>query len=84
MNDFLLFINDLRYRFPVHLEIYYSRFMDWCIKVYKKDCADDYPGSPRSGTDAILCDVQSGDMELAFAKAHVAVKEWLIEYDGGY
>lgn len=25
-----------------------------------------------------------GDMELCFAKAHVALKEWLLENEGGY
>ena len=84
MTDFLLFINDLKGRFPVHVDIYYSKILDWCIRVEKVGCASDYPDSPHRGDDAILCDVQSIDMELAFAKAHVAVKEWLSEYDGGY
>lgn len=84
MNDFLLFIDDLASRFPVHVEIYYSYIMDWCIKVYRKGAADDYPESMRIGNDAILCDVQDCDMQLAFAKAHVCVKEWLLKNNGGY
>ena len=84
MSDFLTFIDDLSRRFPVHLEIYYSNIMDWCITVYKKGCAEDYPNAPHNGNDVIICDVQSNDMELCFAKAHVEVKEWLLEFNGGY
>jgi len=84
MEDFLIFVNKLRVRFPVHVEIYYSKIMDWCIKVYKKGCAEMYPESKHSEEDAIIVDVQDNDMELAFAKAHVAIKEWLMSNNGGY
>ena len=84
MSDFLLFIDDLRRRFPVHVEIYYSKIMDWCITVQKKGCADQYPKSVRIKEDAVLCAVQNSDIALAFAQAHVAVKEWLMENEGGY
>lgn len=84
MNDFLLFVNELSKCFPVHVEIYYSKTMDWIISVYKKGCADDYPNSKRSGDDAIICSVQSSDMEYCFAKAHVELKDWLLENNGGY
>ena len=84
MSDFLRFVDDLRRRFPVHVEIYYSKIMDWCIRITKVGCASDYPESPHDGDDVILCDVQDLDMELAFAKAHVALKQWLSDFDGGY
>ena len=84
MSDFLRFINDLRKRFPIHVEIYYSKIMDWCIRITKVGCASDYPESPHDGDDTVLCNVQDLDMELAFAKAHVELKEWLSDYDGGY
>ena len=85
MSDFLLFIDDLAGRFPVHVEIYYSHIMDWCIKVYKKGAADEYPESMRdAANNAILCHVQDNDLQLAFARAHVCVKEWLLENNGGY
>lgn len=84
MNDFLKFIDDLRRSFPVHLEIYYSKIMDWNITVYKKGCADEYPQSPHDGKDAIMCKVQNADMEYCFAKAHSDLKDWLNEYNGGY
>lgn len=84
MSDFLRFVNDLSKRFPIHVEIYYSKIMDWCIRISRLGCASDYPDSPHDGDDAVLCNVQDLDMELAFAKAHVEIKEWLSEYDGGY
>ena len=84
MTEFLLFMNDLKDSFPFHLEIYYSKVMDWCITVTKKNCANEYPNSPRIGNDAVIASVQENDMQLCFAKAHVAVKEWLIENNGGY
>ena len=84
MAEFLKFVDDLTKRFPVHVSIYYSKIMDWCIKVTKVGCASDYPDSPHEGDDAILCDVQDLDMELAFAKAQVMLKIWLSGFDGGY
>lgn len=84
MAEFLKFVDDLTKRFPVHVSIYYSKIMDWCIKVTKVGCASDYPGSRREGADAILCDVQSCDIELAFAKAQLMLKDWLLVFDGGY
>ena len=87
MNDFLTFFRELVNGYPLHMEIYYSKIMDWCITIYKEGCAKDYPGTPTCGesnNSALLCQVQDGDMELCFAKAHVALKEWLLEYEGGY
>ena len=84
MNDFLYFVDLLAHRFPIHLVIYYSKVMDWCIKITKVGCAPDYPDTPHEGNDAILVNVQDADMELCFAKAHVVLKEWLSENDGGY
>ncbi len=84
MNDFLLFIDDLRRRFPIHVEIYYSKIMDWNIKVYRKGMAGDYPQSTRDGNDAVICNVQDNDMKLCFAKAHAGVKAWLCLFEGGY
>ena len=36
MNDFLKFFNEKKNDFPMHLEIYYSKIMDWCISITKK------------------------------------------------
>jgi|GEM_PF-852150 hypothetical protein len=84
MNEFLKFFDEKRQVFPMHLEIYYSKIMDWCIRIWKEGMAKDYPGSLTSGDDAVLVQVNSTDMELCFAMAHVALKEWLFEHDGGY
>lgn len=84
MQDFLKFFDEKAQDFPMHLEITYSKICDWCISIYKKGCAEDYPNSKRIGNDAIVVSVQDCDMELCFAKAHVALKEWLLEYNSGY
>ena len=84
MYDFLKFVDDLCDRFPIHVEIYYSKTLDWWIRIYKKGCASDYPTSDHIGDDALLVQVQDCDMELAFAKAHVQLKGWLSEFRGGY
>ena len=32
----------------------------------------------------IIVNESDCDMELCFAKAHVGLKEWLLEFNGGY
>lgn len=77
MDDFLHFFDKKVHGYPMHLEIYYSKIMDWCINIYKKGCGE-------NGKDLEIVGVQDGDMQLCFAKAHVALKEWLSENEGGY
>lgn len=77
MSDFLRFFDKKAEIYPMHLEVYYSKIMDWCIVIYKKCYGE-------NGEDLLICDVQDCDMELCFAKAHVALKEWLLENEGGY
>lgn len=84
MNDFLLFFNDLVHRFPLHLEIIYNKTCDWNILIYKKDMAQDYPNTKHDENDVIVVYESDGDMELCFAKAHVALKEWMNEFNDGY
>ena len=84
MNEFLKFFDEKASSFPMHMEIYYSKTMDWCITIEKWGCADEYPKSQSDVDDAVLCKVQDSDMELCFAKAYVALKEWLREFTGGY
>lgn len=85
MTEFLNFMDELSGRFPFHMEIYYSKIMDWCITVYKKGCASDYPNSESDNEgNAIICREQDPDMALCFAKAHIAVKNWLLTNEGGY
>lgn len=84
MNDFLKFFDDKAKDFPMHLEITYSKICDWNILIYKKGCAEDYPEARHDGEDVIIVDESDCDMELCFAKAHVGLKEWLLEFNGGY
>lgn len=77
MSEFLRFFNDKAKDYPMHLEITYSKICDWCIYVYKKGCGE-------NGSDLKITYVQDCDMELAFAKAQVEIKEWLSENNGGY
>ena len=84
MSDFLRFLNEILKDFPMHIEISYNKTCDWGIYIYKKRCAQDYPNSESYDEDAIVVNVQDGDMELCFARAYVALKEWLSENNGGY
>lgn len=59
----------------MRLKIGYSKTCDWTIHVWKK-LSD-------TETREILYEY-SADMELCFAKAHVALKEWLLKCEGGY
>lgn len=68
----------------MHLEIGYNKTVDWCIYIYKQGCADKYPDSQKNGNDAVIVNVQDSDIELCFARAHIALKEWLLENEGGY
>ena len=77
MADFLRFFDDIVKRFPMHLEITYSKVTDWSIRIYRKGCADD-------GADDVIVKVQHCDMELCFAMAHVELKNWLLNTVGGY
>lgn len=57
MSDFLEFYAHLTKRFPLHLEIYQSRIMDWCIEITKKGCAEETgqgKNKPATSAAAIL------------------------------
>lgn len=84
MNDFLKFFDNKAKDFPMHLKITYSKICDWNILIYKSGCADYYPEAKCNGGDVIIVNESSCDMELCFAKAHVKLKEWLLEFNGGY
>lgn len=77
MQEFMQFFNSKTKDYPMYLEIYYSKVMDWCIHVYKKGCGD-------NESDLEILSIQESDMELCFAKAQVELKEWLLEHEGGY
>lgn len=73
MNEFIKFFDEKVHDYPMHLEIYYSKIMDWTIRVYKK-----------MDKDIEIVNIQDCDVELAFAKAQVQLKEWLVDNEGGY
>ncbi|WP_321024714.1 hypothetical protein [Eisenbergiella porci] len=77
MQEFLKFFDEKVDSYPMHMEIYYSKIMDWCIHVYKKGCGN-------NGKDLEIVNVQGGDMDLCFAEAQVSLKNWLLENEGGY
>lgn len=77
MSEFLKFFDNKVKDYPMHMEIHYSKIMDWCICIYKKGCG-------RNNGDLEIISVQDCDMELCFAKAQVELKEWLLENQGGY
>lgn len=84
MDDFLEFLEKKLRDFPMHVDIRYNKICDWSIYIYKKGCASDYPDSEKDGNDAVIVNVQGGDMKLCFAKAQVVLKEWFSENEGGY
>lgn len=84
MNEFLKFFDEKARDFPMHMEIYYSKIMDWSIKVWKEGCKSDYPDAMFSGDDVIILHVQDHDLELCFAEAQVRLKNWLRMHTGGY
>jgi hypothetical protein len=75
MDDFLKFFDEKSKTYPMHLEIEYNKTCDWSIFAWRK--------MSETETRKILY-VESPDMELCFAKAHVALKEWLLKCEGGY
>lgn len=77
MYEFLKFFDEYATNHPTHLEIQYSKTLDWVICIWKKGCGE-------NGDDLVLVNESGPDVELVFAKAHVALKEWLAEYEGGY
>ena len=73
MTDFLKFFESVVENYPLHMEIYYSKTMDWCIDIWKA-----------MDEKVQVVYVSGNDVELVFAKAHVELKEWLLENEGGY
>lgn len=76
MDDFLRFFEDIRTRVPMHIEIGYSSVVDWMIVIYE--------GRSYAESQKEIVNVQNCDMELCFAQAQVALKEWLMKEYGGY
>lgn len=60
-----------------HFELTYSSICDWMIRIYKSKCND-------NGKDLIIFEDQNIDCLYLISKAEVALKDWLIENNGGY
>lgn len=76
MNEFLNFYNRIKNTHPWSLTIYHSSISDWVITIGYKTT------HVKNGEEII--NVQNCDMEYAFAKAQIELKEWLLNNEGGY
>lgn len=61
----------------MHIELYYSKNVDWCLRIYKKGCGE-------NGADIEICNEQGCDLSYILAKGEVSLKEWLLENNRGY
>lgn len=79
-NDMTSFdnIKKLILKYPKwHLEISYCSICDWMVDLRKRGYNDD-------GSDLVVYSGQDVDINLLMCKCEVALKEWLIENNGGY
>ena len=77
MNPFLELYERLYYMRGWNLEIYHSSIVEWNIRIgYKSACI-------KHGEYVIQVE-GAVDMDYAFAKAEVLLKDWLMENEGGY
>lgn len=76
VEEFLRFYNSKSYDRGWKLEVYHSSIMDWCITVGYK--------TTHSKHGEKIIHVQHCDIDYAFAKAQVEIKEWLSDNEGGY
>lgn len=71
-------IKELIIKYPKwHFSVNYSSICDWIVDLRKKGYNDD-------GSDLIVFSEQNPDINLLMCKCEVALKEWLIENQGGY
>lgn len=68
---------DLVESHTMHLDLSYSKNIDWWLRVYKKGCG-------KNGRDIMICEIQDCDLSYVLDKGSVMVKEWLVEHKGGY
>lgn len=76
MSDFLRFYDNIKHGHGWALYIYHTSIADWCITLGYK--------MTHSKHGEEIFSIQDCDMELAFAKAQIALKEHLMESEGGY
>ena len=78
--EFYNFFDEVQDYGSMHLKVYYSHIMDWCIYIDKRGCADDYPNERKKGSDSVVVDVQSGDNATACVMAHGELLRWMKKY----
>lgn len=77
MYEFISYFDDIVHTYPMHFDLYYSKTWDWKLDIWKKGCDE-------NGKDLVIFSGQDTDVDLLIAKAHVALKEHLLEVKGGY
>ena len=77
MDDFLKFFAEKTKHYPMCFSLSYSKSCYWCLRIWREKCVDDW-------FDEEVCYIEHCDIELIFAKAHVALKEFLLKKEGGY
>lgn len=61
----------------MHFDLYYSKTMDWYLRVWKKGCGE-------NGEDLVIIDEQNTDLSFLLATGEYELKNWLLENNGGY
>ena len=76
---FFQFFDHVRIITPLHLDIYYSKNLDYVVKIWKKGYNED-------GSDLEICNVQSFDIDYALTKAKLMLMDYMLNKDpaGGY
>lgn len=76
MESFLKWFDEIADNYGFAMDIRYSSVVDWSITIGYK--------YTHQNKDDIVVQVQDCDIDLAFAKAQVQLKEWLLENKDGY
>lgn len=63
-------IKDTIQEIGLHVDIYYSKIMDWCIKIYRQNM---------DGADITIFDKQHPDIDMLASKAYAALKGYMKE-----
>ena len=77
VSEFLRFFDEITRRYPMRMELTYSRGTDWTINIWRKGTGDD-------GKDERILLLQDCDLDYVMAKAQVILKDWLSDNVGGY
>lgn len=78
-DDFLQYFEAERHKTPMHLEIYCSSVMDWCIKIYKKRMNNVFSDVKIYEDEVVICDIQNADLDEGLREAREKLEKWLSE-----